>query len=52
VQQQEAQLTQSPGVRHSSQDFSAQPQVTHDDDEEDTPKAKAEPMPDSYHSSS
>src|SRR5438309_10011719 len=52
VQQQEAQLTQSPGVRHSSHDFSAQPQVTHDEDEEDTQRAKAEPVPDSYHSSS
>src|SRR3989441_12926834 len=52
VQQHEAQLTQSLGVRHSSHDFSAQPQVTHDDDEENTPKAKTEPMPNSYHSSS
>src|SRR6266566_4203625 len=52
VQQHEAQLTQPPGVRHSSHDSSAQQQVTHDDDEEDTPNAKAEPMPDSYHSSS
>src|SRR6266550_5327374 len=47
VQQHEAQLTQSPGVRHSSHDSSAQPQVTHDDDEEDTPNAKAEPVPNS-----
>jgi len=52
VQQHEAQLTQFPGVRHSLHDFSAQPQVTHDDDEEDIPKAKVEPMPDSYSSSS